>query len=55
LKISESGISNAETLVQLKKSGFNGFLIGEYFMLHSNPQKACALLIEEIERNGYAL
>lgn len=36
-KIAESGISNPETIVELKSHGFNGFLIGENFMKTSNP------------------
>jgi len=37
LKISESAISNPETIKQLKQAGFNGFLIGENFMKQPNP------------------
>lgn len=37
LKISESAISNPETIKQLKAAGFNGFLIGENFMKQENP------------------
>lgn len=37
LKISESAISNPETIKQLKKAGFNGFLIGENFMKQADP------------------
>ncbi|WP_442589495.1 indole-3-glycerol phosphate synthase TrpC [Pedobacter sp. AW31-3R] len=40
LKISESAISDVETIKQLKKAGFNGFLIGENFMKTSNPGAA---------------
>jgi len=39
-KISESGISNTNTIVELHKSGFNGFLIGEAFMKVDNPSHA---------------
>ncbi|MBK5272863.1 MAG: indole-3-glycerol phosphate synthase TrpC [Bacteroidia bacterium] len=38
--ITESGISNAETIVTLKQAGFKGFLIGETFMKESDPGKA---------------
>lgn len=48
LKVSESGISNASTIVQLKKASFSGFLIGETFMQTSAPEKACAILIKEL-------
>src|ERR1700744_5235545 len=40
LKISESAISNPETIKQLKKAGFNGFLIGENFMKQEDPGAA---------------
>ena len=48
LKISESGINNAESIVELQQSGFQGFLIGEYFMKSADPTKACADLINAI-------
>ncbi len=50
IKISESGISNAETIVELKQAGYQGFLIGEYFMQSANPQRVCLNLVEEIQR-----
>jgi indole-3-glycerol phosphate synthase len=40
LKISESAISNPETIKQLKTAGFNGFLIGENFMKQEDPGMA---------------
>ena len=40
LKISESAISNPETINQLKSAGFNGFLIGENFMKQEDPGSA---------------
>jgi indole-3-glycerol phosphate synthase len=40
IKISESGISHPETLFELKKAGFDGFLIGENFMKSSRPHQA---------------
>jgi indole-3-glycerol phosphate synthase len=40
LKISESAISNPETIKQLKLAGFNGFLIGENFMKQEDPGRA---------------
>jgi indole-3-glycerol phosphate synthase len=42
LKISESGISSPESIVQLRAAGFHGFLIGETFMKTEDPGKACA-------------
>ena len=42
LLVSESGISQVETVAQLRKAGFEGFLIGEAFMKTSQPGKALA-------------
>jgi len=40
MKISESAISAAQTINELKAAGFNGFLIGENFMKTDNPGQA---------------
>src|SRR6201996_1526617 len=40
LKISESAISNTDVIKELKKAGFNGFLIGENFMKQTDPGEA---------------
>lgn len=48
VKISESGISTAGSIVVLKQNGFDGFLIGGYFMKHGHPEEACANLINEV-------
>ncbi|MEO6524819.1 MAG: indole-3-glycerol phosphate synthase TrpC [Mucilaginibacter sp.] len=40
LKISESAISNTDTIKQLKAAGYNGFLIGENFMKEQDPGAA---------------
>lgn len=40
LKISESAISDINTINLLKEAGFDGFLIGENFMKTQNPGKA---------------
>lgn len=37
MKVSESAISNTDTIKELKKAGFNGFLIGENFMKQKDP------------------
>ena len=50
IKISESGINNAESIVELQQAGFQGFLIGEYFMKKADPPKACADLINEVSK-----
>lgn len=48
VKISESGISNPETVIRLREVGYQGFLIGEQFMKHPEPAKACARFIQQI-------
>lgn len=49
LKISESAISNPETIKQLKKAGFNGFLIGENFMKEQDPGAAMREFVRELK------
>ncbi|MEW6470370.1 MAG: indole-3-glycerol phosphate synthase TrpC [Bacteroidota bacterium] len=50
IRVSESGIDSADTILRLKKAGFRGFLIGESFMKRSRPETACAELIGNINR-----
>ncbi len=50
LKISESGISDPKTLIQLKNVGFDGFLIGENFMKSSRPEQAAYNFIQEFKK-----
>jgi len=40
LSVAESGIYNVEDFKYLKEKGFDGFLMGEYFMKNENPAKA---------------
>ena len=40
VKVSESGISNPDTVRKLREAGFNGFLIGENFMKTADPGQA---------------
>lgn len=48
VKISESGISQAENIRILSEHGYQGFLIGEYFMKQPDPAAACKNLIQQI-------
>ncbi|MBY5949372.1 indole-3-glycerol phosphate synthase TrpC [Algoriphagus marincola] len=50
VKISESGISDPKTLIELKKAGFDGFLIGENFMKSSRPEQAAYNFIKEFKK-----
>lgn len=50
VKVSESGISNPATLIELQEWGYEGFLIGENFMQHSRPEQAAARFIHEFHQ-----
>ena len=49
LAIAESGISDVDTIIRLKKAGFKGFLIGENFMKQQNPAIAFAEFVKELK------
>lgn len=49
LSIAESGIYSIESYNFLKEKGFDGFLMGEYFMKNQNPGKAFSEFIKAIE------
>ena len=49
VKISESGINNPDSVVELKKAGFDGFLIGEYFMKSDSPNDLANKFINLVE------
>ena len=49
LSIAESGIYSVETYYLLKKEGFDGFLMGEYFMKEENPAQAFELFTKAIK------
>jgi len=48
LMIAESGIDSPDIIKYLKKCGFKGFLIGEYFMRSLQPEKACEEFIKKL-------
>lgn len=48
-KVSESGISNPDSIIQLKKAGYDGFLVGTHFMRHANPEMACTELVGQVK------
>lgn len=50
VKVSESGISNPNTVKALREVGFRGFLIGENFMKTANPGEALAEFIGKMRR-----
>lgn len=50
LRIAESGIHSAEAAVYLKQHGFDGFLIGEYFMKQPDPAIAFAEFVNQFNQ-----
>ena len=55
LSIAESGIYSLETFMLLKKEGFDGFLMGEYFMKQANPATAFELFVKSIKTDKDAV
>ena len=49
IKVSESGISNVETIKDLKQYGYQGFLIGENFMKTNDPGQSASEFIKQLE------
>lgn len=52
LKVAESGIEQAKDIAYLRSVGFKGFLIGEQFMRHQDPGRACAALIKTLNHEN---
>jgi indole-3-glycerol phosphate synthase len=52
LFVAESGISNPETVGELRKAGFRGFLIGETFMKTENPGETLSRFIDMLRKKG---
>jgi indole-3-glycerol phosphate synthase len=50
VKVSESGISAPETIVELRRFGYRGFLIGETFMKHPRPEVAAGQFIGQLNK-----
>ncbi len=50
IKVSESGISDPATVVELRKYGYHGFLMGENFMKHPDPAKACNVFVGQLRQ-----
>ena len=47
LLVSESGISDPETICRLRAAGFRGFLIGETFMKTATPGETLKKFIQD--------
>lgn len=48
VKVSESGITSPQDIIELQSFGYQGFLIGENFMKTENPGKAATTFINSI-------
>ena len=48
IKISESGISDPQTVIDLQAAGYRGFLMGENFMKTTDPGKALDEFIKQL-------
>jgi len=48
LAISESGISSPQDVIDLRKAGYEGFLIGGQFMATADPAKSCQQFISKL-------
>lgn len=48
VKVSESGIAEPSTINELKKHGYEGFLMGETFMKSGRPEKAAKEFIKQL-------
>lgn len=49
VKVSESGISSPDTIIDLKAHGYEGFLMGQNFMEQSRPEEACREFIKKLK------
>ncbi|HAA14591.1 MAG TPA: indole-3-glycerol phosphate synthase TrpC [Cytophagales bacterium] len=48
VKVAESGLKGPDEIVELKKHGFQGFLIGETFMANGRPDRAADRFIQRL-------
>ncbi|MEP0987916.1 indole-3-glycerol phosphate synthase TrpC [Ekhidna sp.] len=48
LKVSESGLSEPQTIKDLKACGYQGFLMGETFMKNGRPERAAKEFIKQL-------
>lgn len=49
VKVAESGLSDPQTIMQLKSAGYHGFLIGEHLMAHHRPAYACRKMFHALK------
>jgi indole-3-glycerol phosphate synthase len=47
--VAESGLRDAEIVVELRQAGYRGFLIGEHFLTNHEPAASCRKMVEKIK------
>jgi indole-3-glycerol phosphate synthase len=52
VKVSESGLSLVDTIIELRKFGYQGFLMGENFMKHQHPGDAAIKFMNELKKKS---
>jgi indole-3-glycerol phosphate synthase len=52
VKVSESGITSPDTILELRQFGYRGFLIGENFMKQSDPGEAAITFMTELKNRS---
>lgn len=50
VKVTESGIEDPKAILEMKKYGYSGFLIGQTFMQSSRPEKAALEFIRDLRK-----
>jgi indole-3-glycerol phosphate synthase len=50
IKVSESGISDPKTIIELEQFGYRGFLMGENFMKHARPEESAMEFMNEVRK-----
>jgi indole-3-glycerol phosphate synthase len=50
--VSESGIDSPAAIIELRKYGYEGFLMGQNFMQHSRPEQAAKDFINQLNKIG---
>jgi len=55
VKVSESGIENPDTIIELKSYGYEGFLIGTGFMKYPRPEEACREFVNRLKEKEKSL
>lgn len=53
VKVSESGISSVDTILELRGFGYRGFLIGENFMKQTDPGDAAISFMTELKNKTH--